>query len=65
MLNKFLPFGVFSVMFLFLPAAAVFAEENGNGNDNGGAGFTEIIFTVLGGFVLALFIFYMIRDNAK
>lgn len=65
MINKFLPFGIFSAIFLFLPAAVVFAEENGNGNENGGVGFTEIIFTLLAGFVLALFIFYMIRDNAK
>lgn len=65
MLNKLMPFGIFSALFLLLPAAAVFAAENGSGSDNGGMGFTEIIFSILAFVVLVLFVFYMFRDNAK
>ncbi|WP_147802251.1 hypothetical protein [Alkalicoccus halolimnae] len=65
MLNKLLPAGVIAFFFLTVPSAVVFAAENGNGNGEGGIGFSEIVFTILAFVVLALFIFYMIKDNAK
>jgi|GEM_PF-6967359 hypothetical protein len=64
MWNKVLPAGLLTFVFVMMPAAAVFAAE-ATEDENGGFGFSEIIFTILAFVVLVLFIYYMIRDNAK
>ncbi|MFC4735713.1 hypothetical protein ACFO4L_03855 [Bacillus daqingensis] len=61
MLSKLFPFSLTLFILMLLPAVTVFAEENGEG----GTGFTEIIFTIVGVGAIVLFIFYMLRDNAK
>ncbi|CAM3741598.1 hypothetical protein [Alkalicoccus chagannorensis] len=60
MLTKLFPVPLLAAILVMLPAAAAASEDG-----EGGGGFTEIIFIILSFGVLAMFIFYMVRDHAK